>query len=161
MNYKAILLALGASLAGASAANAQMFVPSAVANGQAAVSTSNQAPAANTVADAPTAPAAQVAPAAPQYVAPQYAAAQPYGATVATPSTPAPQVVYVTQAPAATYYYDSYPAYYPYGYYGYGYGYGYPVGVSVGFGWGWGGGYYGRGGYSGGRGWGGGFHGRR
>ena len=181
MNLKAILLTLGLSTAAASAANAQIFVPSAVANGTilggiagaligghnhnswgegavigaaagavigSAVADSQAqsrvvyaqpqyayaydgAPATAVAADAPIAPAAPVANAAPVATAPQYVV------------SPAPQVVYVQQAP--TYYYSD-----PYPYY---YGYGYPA-VSVGFGWGYGGyyrgGYYNRGGYYGG-----------
>ena len=69
-------------------------------------------------------------------------------------SPPAPNVTYVQSVPTTSYYYNSYPYYYPsYGYYGY---YGYPA---VSFGWGWGGFWLGGWGCGFHGGWGGGFHG--
>lgn len=85
-------------------------------------------------------------------------------ATVVTPSTPAPAVVYEPAAPDYAYDYP-YDYYYPWGWYGgpyYGYGYGYGVGIGFRGGWGFGGGGFRGGGFHGGFGGGshgGGFHG--
>jgi uncharacterized membrane protein YgcG len=73
-------------------------------------------------------------------------------ATVVTPSTPAPAVVYEAAAPDYAYSYP-YDYYYPWGWYGgpyYGYGYGYGVGIGFRGGWGFGGGGFRGGGFHGG-----------